>query len=591
MKDYLRPHRIRGYAVVLAAILPFINVTTVFGVDPWAPPASYYDSATGTGSVLKSQLYNIMKTGQIQRSYGDFRYSAAIHDRDPSNPSHILLVYERTSVSGGWDSGSTWNREHVWPQSRQPGSVSNGSTGNLGDPHALRPADPGTNSSRGNDPYGFATTSGNNRSVGGGVYYPGDEDRGDIARQLFYSDTRWGPDLGISLTDSSPSGNQMGYLSALVAWNYLDPPDEFERRRNHTIYSSAYNPSYYTNNRNAYIDHPEFVWSIYVDQQNDSQLSWAPGPDDPSGGSLRGFSVVTIVGPTTVLDQTLELDKSGLDGTYYEVSTTGHATSSVTGRYNAFATSTGGTASRNIDVALSIPANQPGSYQGQVVIDNLDVTTSGGPGHGGQDDNDVVNLVAQVLASANASFDSNTDDNSIDIDLGAINQGGGDAVIDIPVYNLASAPGFTAKLDIEYDSGSGDTSALVIDSMLDITNVDAGVSANVQATLSDAAVGAFSATYTLRTFDQHSAENWQEGTPLTIHLTGEVLAAAAQLGDMNCDGVVDFDDVAPFALSLADAAAYGVAQPGCDIDHADLDQNSVIDGGDIAGFVELLVGP
>ena len=185
-------------AVALAAILPLVMSSAVWGVDPWAPPASYYNSATGTGSTLKSQLYNIMKTGQIQRTYGDFRYSAAIHDQDPSNPSHILLVYDRTSVSSAWDAGSTWNREHVWPQSLQPGSVNNSSTGNLGDPHALRPANPGTNSSRSNDPYGFATTTGNNRGLGGGVYYPGDEDRGDIARQLFYSDTRWGPELGLS---------------------------------------------------------------------------------------------------------------------------------------------------------------------------------------------------------------------------------------------------------------------------------------------------------------------------------------------------------------------------------------------------------
>ncbi|MCB9858416.1 MAG: endonuclease [Phycisphaerales bacterium] len=576
--------------VCSAAALIACSSTLSAQVDPWAPPATYYNAATGTGATLKSQLYNIMKTGHIQRTYGDFRFSAAIHDRDPSNASRILCVYNRLSVPSTWDSGATWNREHIWPQSRQPGSASNSSTGNIGDPHALRPSDPSTNSSRSNDPYGFATTTGNARSLGGSTFFPGDTDKGDIARQLFYSDTRWGPDLGISLTNSAPSGNQMAYLSALIAWNYLDPPNEFERRRNHTIYSSNYNPSYYTNNRNAFIDHPEYVWSIYVDQQNDSQLFFAPGPDDPAGGSLRGYSVVTIVGPTTVLSQTVELNKTGFDGTYYSVTATGNATASPTGRFNVFPMSSGATESRNISVGLTLPANQPGSYQGLVTIDNLDVTVGGPFGHGGTDDDDVVSMLAQVLDHANGSFDAGADVNSIDVDLGSIDAGDGDLTIDIPVHNLVDAPGFTAKLDIEFGSGLGDTDALLIDSMLALSNISAGSSGNVQATLSDAATGSFDATYTLRTFDQRTAENWQEGAVLTIHLTGAVNTAST-VGDMNCDGVVNFGDIGPFSLAMADATAYGSAYPACDINRGDLNGDTLVDGRDLAGFVGELLQP
>ena len=93
------------------------------------PPPGYYDSATGTGTTLKSQLNAIMTTGHIQQTYGSFRYQAADYDEDPNNPSNILLVYNRQSVPSGWDSGATWNREHVWPVSRQPGSASNSSKG------------------------------------------------------------------------------------------------------------------------------------------------------------------------------------------------------------------------------------------------------------------------------------------------------------------------------------------------------------------------------------------------------------------------------------------------------------------------------
>ncbi|MEQ8836914.1 MAG: endonuclease, partial [Lacipirellulaceae bacterium] len=230
------------------------------------PPGNYYNSATGTGSTLKNQLRSIMSSGHIERSYGDFRFSAAITDRDPNNSSRILTVYDRSSVTNQWNPGGSlpWNREHVWPQSLQPGSASNSSRGNLGDPHSLRPAIPSINSNRGNDPFGLDNTTGNHRT-NGSYYFPGDTDKGDIARSLFYSATRY---TGLTLVEGQPGSNQMGDLSSLVAYHFLDPPDEFERRRNHAIYSSSLNPSYHTNNRNAYVDRPEYVWSVFVDQSN-----------------------------------------------------------------------------------------------------------------------------------------------------------------------------------------------------------------------------------------------------------------------------------------------------------------------------------
>ncbi|MEM8496187.1 MAG: endonuclease [Planctomycetota bacterium] len=244
------------------ALLPLCN-TADASTDPWAFPAGFYDAATGTGDTLEAQLAAIMADGHRQQRYGDFRQSAAIHDADPDNPGHILLTYDRRSVDDEWDSGRTWNREHVWPVSRQPGSSSNSERGNLGDPHALRPATPGVNSSRGNKPFGFADSSGDFGAESNGFYFPGDDDKGDVARSLFYSATRYG-DTGISLVLGSPGSNQMGDLEALLAWHRDDPPDEFERRRNHTIYSQAENPSYYTNNRNAYVDEPEFAYSVFA---------------------------------------------------------------------------------------------------------------------------------------------------------------------------------------------------------------------------------------------------------------------------------------------------------------------------------------
>ena len=174
--------------------------------DEFSPPASYYSGATGTGATLKSQLTSAMSAGHIQRAYGDFRNSASVSDRDPNNPSRIILVYNLASVNATWDSGSTWNREHVWPQSRQPGSASNSTRGNLGDPHALRPCNPSINSSRGNKPFGTSAASGNFGSLGT-FYFPGDTDKGDVSRSLFYSATRYAS-TGLSLVNGVPVGTR-----------------------------------------------------------------------------------------------------------------------------------------------------------------------------------------------------------------------------------------------------------------------------------------------------------------------------------------------------------------------------------------------
>lgn len=57
------------------------------------------------------------------------------------------------------------------------------------------------------------------------------------------------------------------------------------------------------------------------------------------------------------------------------------------------------------------------------------------------------------------------------------------------------------------------------------------------------------------------------------------------LGDMNCSGAVDLDDVAPFVQALLDPAEYDAAFPDCDVNLADMNQDTVRDGTDIQDFV------
>lgn len=86
--------------------------------------------------------------------------------------------------------------------------------------------------------------------------------KGDVARAIFYMCTRYEgdvvdePNLEILdlVTESSTGGfGYLGVLIALLELNVSDPVDDAEIARNNAIYTS------YQNNRNPYIDHPEYV--------------------------------------------------------------------------------------------------------------------------------------------------------------------------------------------------------------------------------------------------------------------------------------------------------------------------------------------
>jgi len=525
------------------------------GADQYDPPASYYSGATGTGSTLKSQLTSAMSVGHLQRSYGDYRVMSRYVDEDPNNIGNILLVYNGVSVSATWDSGSTWNREHVWPQSRQPGSASNSSRGNLGDPHALRPCNPSINSSRSNKPFGMATTTGSFRSLGT-FYFPGDVDKGDIARSLFYSDTRW-TSLGLSLTNGVPSGNQMGDLSSLIAWHYLDAPDTFERRRNHAISDVAYNPFHFTNNRNAFVDHPEFVWSIYVDQNNDSTL-WVGGAPNADGSSTTTVVFNAIEGDTLAAVP-VTINKDGSDGTYYTVTPSAGIETSDWGNPNAFPMNTPSDSSQ---FTISLPAGATDSSHSaveQVVIDNLDVTTQGGTGNGNNDGDDIITVEINVFSQSNGSLSDSSDLHEITIDLGQIALGAGDAVQNIEFLNV-SEPGAGAPMDVQFVSATGDTAELTIDST-SLTLIQAQSSQSIQARLSDADVGTYSAVYVFTAINSESLFGpAASGDELVVTLTGEVTGGACVADFAEPFGSLNFLDVSAFL------SAFGAGDPQADID-------------------------
>jgi len=206
----------------------------------------YYESAEGlSGSALLLELREIINQGFLNKTYGDARYILDETDADPTNSNNVILMYTGFSVSGSWDGGVTWNREHVWPQSLLGVSAETNSRNAASDLQNLKPANPLINSTRGNKYFGTTTA--------GGAFALWEKDRGDIARILLYMVVMYSE---YTLVESNPSVYQMAQLSLLLQWHVQDPVDAFEQNRNNVIYS-------YQKNRNPFIDYPQFVDLIW----------------------------------------------------------------------------------------------------------------------------------------------------------------------------------------------------------------------------------------------------------------------------------------------------------------------------------------
>ena len=202
--------------------------------------------------------------------YDDLRYEYVNVDRDLNNPGQIILYYSGETHSGEWDKGSTWNREHTWPQSK--GAYPEDGPINW-DMQSVRPASASQNSGRGNTAYGE-----------GPGYYDPDEDiqidnnnydpnnlgtyHGDCARVIMYDYLVYGEAGGHTAdgfyTGSAQLLSKLGSsgvfesLHIMLKWHLQDPPSLTEMVRNDGAQD-------YQGNRNPLIDYPELAIQVFLD--------------------------------------------------------------------------------------------------------------------------------------------------------------------------------------------------------------------------------------------------------------------------------------------------------------------------------------
>lgn len=227
-------------------------------------PAGYYDGTQGVyGEQLKAVLHQIID-GHTEPSYNDLRdFILPESDEDPQNPENVILLYTgRSQAKSTFGGGANeWNREHVWAKSH--GDFDNDPPCGT-DAHMIRPTDASVNADRGNKDF---DEGGQQHGEATGCFFteytwePRDAVKGDVARMILYMDVRYEGDNGeldltaVDAVNTAPAPEH-GRLSTLLEWHEQDPPDAFEINRNNVVYS-------YQQNRNPFIDHPEFVYNIW----------------------------------------------------------------------------------------------------------------------------------------------------------------------------------------------------------------------------------------------------------------------------------------------------------------------------------------
>jgi uncharacterized protein len=256
--------------------------------------ASYYAdviTAVANGQSandLRSSISMVISNNHKNLTYSEVWTALTKTDEDPANTDNVILFYKGTSLAKNANGSGTqssnpdnWNREHVWAKSHGfPSTSQEGYT----DIHHLRPTDISVNASRGNldfDKSDSPLSESPINRVDGDSFEPRDDVKGDVARMIFYMDTRYQglgsdttPDLEVVDRLTSTGEAALGRLCRLLEWHNGDPVNGFEENRNNVIYE-------FQGNRNPFIDHPEWVTSIYG-------TSTCTDDGDTSGGDNGG---------------------------------------------------------------------------------------------------------------------------------------------------------------------------------------------------------------------------------------------------------------------------------------------------------------
>jgi len=316
-------------------------------------PAGYYDSAQGlTGYQLKTalkdiidnhtaysydDLYDIYETTDTDYYYENDGSVLDMYSENPSGQDPYNFQHHQATCGQYTGEGDCYNREHIIPQ-----SIFNSASPMKSDAHFVVPTDGYVNNRRSSYPFGDVAgatwTSMNGSKLGscadsgysGTVFEPIDEFKGDIARMILYVAVRYEDQIASWNSTAMFDGSSDHvftdwFLQVLISWHTQDPVSQREIDRNNAVYA-------YQNNRNPFIDHPEWVneiWNPGTDTQaptipgnltaqnitdTSADLVWDPSMDNMGVAQYLIFMDGTQVG--TSVTNTYHLDNLQPETTY-----------------------------------------------------------------------------------------------------------------------------------------------------------------------------------------------------------------------------------------------------------------------------------
>lgn len=188
-------------------------------------------------------------------------------DLVPDNPENVFLIYGYDDEDDNTVNDRTrdkdlschnsscdgqWVREHVFPKSL--GEPSFDIEGPGADAHSIRAVDYTWNNTRSNRKFTYG--EGDSHVTNNGLFYPGDEWKGDVARMMMYMHLRYGDRCRANYVGTSDHTFHPDMPDIFLEWNAEDPVSEYELVRNEVLQDMQ-------GNRNPFIDNAYLATLIW----------------------------------------------------------------------------------------------------------------------------------------------------------------------------------------------------------------------------------------------------------------------------------------------------------------------------------------
>lgn len=310
-------------------VLPYVLITSngVHGQECSTRPSCRKSNSKETASQFFDEVLNrdldavelrMALNRIITESHGCVPYRGCAEealaelDESINDADSITGFYSRLDIkkSNRGTSDKTWSNEHIYPAGRWDRDKGKRKFVD-GDLHNLVAEVGRVNIDRSDDDFDDVGSEGKTpqnctdcKEIEGEAWEPPNDQKGQVARILFYMDVRYSdPDgqdtkqetnlnlvKGRSDKDIKGTSSQLGNLDTLLKWHCENPVTKEERVRNDQIHQV------WQGNRNPFVDYPDFVEIIFGHTCPPGSANSAAilNADDSSKVDRDGNTVVTV---------------------------------------------------------------------------------------------------------------------------------------------------------------------------------------------------------------------------------------------------------------------------------------------------------